>query len=1686
MIRTLLFIFTTLVLVSGTFAQTITSSGGGTGAWNDPLSWSPNTVPTVANSSSVLIANGHIINITANLTIDQVTVQSGGTLIVDPAIVLTLANGTGNEITVDSGGGLTNNGTIAFGAIPNRTVVVNGDLNNNGTFTGVSSSKLTFNSGANYYHQFADAGTIPSASWNANSTVNIVGYSSGNSTPPSGLSQAFGHFVWNCPNQDLTISLGGLPSTINGDLRIVDTGVDALFYSLGGTGTTLNIGGDFDVSGGVIGFASSDAGPSTWNVAGNFVVSGGYVQMADDQNLTVNLTGNFILSGGGQIDLSATSGTADINVQGNYTHSGGDLFVNGGIGNVNFTGASTKIYTSTLVPLGNVNYSVASLSTLTLSGSNFIGGGGNFTLNGTLQVGSTAAGGALQTGTSNGNLRVSGTRTFASNSTIIYNGSAAQFIGNGFPSGSDVNLTIDNSSGVTLSTSLDIVALRTLNLASGNISIGAQTLTINGTVTGAGGIVGGPTSNLVIGGTGNFGTLAFSGTNQLQNFTLNRTGGAGLITLGGNLTILGTFTHTAGVLAVGANTLTITGAYGPAAPDDLSTTAASTIIIDGAGTLPSDIGLTGGALGTLTLARASVSFITTSTTTITNLNLNSGTFNNGTGISIASGGTVTRSGGTISSNLANILDPYNVVYTNGTVTTGPELPSNTTALANLSKTGSGTLSLGSNITINGILTLSSGSFNSGSNSIDLKGNFISSASSTLTSSAITFSGTTTISGSAVPTFGSITISGTLTPSSNFQINGNLVNNGTLNAGTATTTFGGTTAISGSSTSSFNNVVITGILTAPVGNFNVSGTWTNNGTFNRGIATNTVTFNGISSIGGTNPTTFSGITVSGVLNAPATLTLAGNFTNNGTFNHSSGTVVFAGTSIQNIQGSAVTDFNNISVTNSTGGPPEVQVQSNQNLRGVLTLAANSQFDADGSGNSSVFTLVSSADDPASDAAIAALPSGASVTGNVTVQRFMAIEGANSGRIYRYISSPVQTPAVSQIQSEIPITGSFTGSSACTGCGSNQSMFLYDESVITDTNGDSFSDFNDGYVDFPNAANSETLTNGRGYTLFVRANVAPISSAGSARWDVRAPINSGTISFNSFVSFTSSGTLANDGWNLVGNPYPSTIDWDAAGWTKTGITDAIYMRDNGEVSPIYASYVGGVGANGGTQYIATGQAFFVKSNGGPIDFQATESVKAAGTQTIFFREAGPNDLIRIALKKDGITDETVIRFKEDATNDFDSNWDAYKLKNAVFNLASISGETKYAINSLSKLSCSSTVSLDVSDATVGAYNLHFSEFESFDETVEIQLADQFLGLIVNVRTQTDYPFDVTSEKNSHGARFKLIFSLASVDNTIVPEGPAELCGSASYSITLPASEAGVTYYASLNGTTISDNVVGTGNSLEIGIDETKLPLGENNILVYANRSSCDAVPMMESVVVTRDNIYQVQSTVGGTSCQEGSVTLSASGAPENGSYNWYESLTATEPISGVSGNTYTTPVLDKTKAYYVSAVNELGCEGERMEVKAEVVKYDEIVITETEYGILTSSYTTGNIWYFNDKVIPGATSQTITVSESGTYKAEVTIGACKSSSERQFVVTGLEEVLSGISIYPNPVENEVLIRGLENTTTIKLVSNIGQQLQNVLVNGRSSVTLDMRDYPSGIYLVKLVDKNNSISTHKILKR
>ena len=1347
---------------------------------------------TILNAISFVIANGKTLNFgTSSMTgSGSFTLQAGATMGVGSVDGLNIAGtalgnikvtGTrtytalGNIVYNGSGAQNLGNEWDVTGALSG--VAVNLEIASSGTVTdNVNGStsvvgKFTLTSGS---FAIGDANTLQVQGNFAGNGGTIIGFSgstsnltfSGAGTTTGNLTFAGGGQLLN----NFTISRGGTillttPLTVSGILAFTSTG------NLQFNAQTLTVNGDITQSG--------SGGLISTVTTSNLVIGGTgplsalpYTGAMQLNNVTLGRTGGGAYTWN---NAASVNGTLDLN-SGTLTHSSGLTMVTGSTFsrsagttysggsptpsssyNVNYSGALT---TSNELPVSASalnNLTVAGNATLsnaitvngnltinsgtldantrnvTMAGASFTVNGGAFTINAANTVtfsraGITTLGGATVGGTQfgnfvinlgatlsapNANINVSGTWTnggsFTANTgTVTFNGAGQNIAPSGQPfnnvdfAGTGTKILqgqLDVNGALTISSTLDVGANRPINVAG--------SWTNNGTFVAGGGTVtfNGASQTISPNGQSFFNlTLATSGTKTL----------ASAITIGGALTINNPVTFDVSASAYAVN---IAGNWinnGTFTRQTGTVTFSNTTAISGTGS-------------------ASFHHVTT------------------TGVLTAPSGAMDVSGNWLQSSGSFAHNSGTLQFSGNaqSITPGAQTFNNVT----FSGTNTKTL-LGSTV-VNGVLTLTAGTFDTNANALDLKGNFVSNSTSVLTSNTVTFSGATALSGATTPTFGNVTITGSLTPSSSFNVNGNLVNNGTLTASAGTTTFGGNTTISGSSVCSFNNVTISNILTASSGTLNVAGNWTNNGTFN--ASSGTTVFNGTTSIAGSSSTNFANITISGTLNGPATLNVGGNFANSGTFNRGTGTVVFNGSATQSISGSAVTDFNNITVSNNINSPA-VQVQSNQNLRGVLTLSGTSTvFDADGSGNTSIFKVMSTADNPTVDASIATLPAGTSVSGNVTVQRHMSIEGANSTRIYRYISSPVSGAPVSQLQAFIPVTGTFTGASACSGCGTSQSMFTYDETVIT-------GDLNTGYTNFPVSANSETFAPGVGYTVFVRGNINPVSGAGSALWELRGPINAGNKTLP--VSFTSSGIPANDGWNMVGNPYPSTIDWQAAGWTKNNVNDALYVLDNGLGVPVYATFIGGVGANGGSRYIPAGQAFFVKVNAGPA-LAVTEAVKSAGTQTTFFRTTTIPDYVRVTLRQGTVADESVIRFTEGATAGFDTQWDALKLKNpSTFNLSSLAGDnTKLAINSMPVMAaCIASVKMDVSNATAGSYSLDFTEFDSFtDVGMKISLLDAFTSQTVDVRAASLYPFQVTTNPASFGSdRFTLTFgeSLSSI--------------------------------------------------------------------------------------------------------------------------------------------------------------------------------------------------------------------------------------------------------------------------------------------------------------------------------------
>jgi hypothetical protein len=207
-------------------------------------------------------------------------------------------------------------------------------------------------------------------------------------------------------------------------------------------------------------------------------------------------------------------------------------------------------------------------------------------------------------------------------------------------------------------------------------------------------------------------------------------------------------------------------------------------------------------------------------------------------------------------------------------------------------------------------------------------------------------------------------------------------------------------------------------------------------------------------------------------------------------------------------------------------------------------------------------------------------------------------------------------------------------------------------------------------------------------------------------------------------------ATNGWNFVGNPYACPLDWTiGAGWTKTNLENAIYIW-NGSV---YSSYVGGVGANGGSQYIPQFQGFFVHASAASPAISIKKAARTHSGNSTNFKNTTEAGIFRLAISDGTNSEETVVYMNEAATIDFDSDFDAYKLFGFNEDVAQIytsSNDVDYTINAQPVVDSLSTA-LNLRIGQTGNYTLTASGIESFNGDYLFIVKDNETGMSYNLK-------------------------------------------------------------------------------------------------------------------------------------------------------------------------------------------------------------------------------------------------------------------------------------------------------------------------------------------------------------------
>jgi len=148
-------------------------------------------------------------------------------------------------------------------------------------------------------------------------------------------------------------------------------------------------------------------------------------------------------------------------------------------------------------------------------------------------------------------------------------------------------------------------------------------------------------------------------------------------------------------------------------------------------------------------------------------------------------------------------------------------------------------------------------------------------------------------------------------------------------------------------------------------------------------------------------------------------------------------------------------------------------------------------------------------------------------------------------------------------------------------------------------------------------------------------------------------------------------------------------------------------------------------------------------------------------------------------------------------------------------------------------------------------------------------------------------------------------------------------------------------------------------------------------------------------------------------------------------------------------------------------------------------------------LVSSYATGNQWYKNNVLIPGATSQKFnpTKTGSGFYSVKVQQSECyspfsnpiKIGSVKAAPATGIwaasVKEMQSLQLFPNPARGVLNIQGLPGRATLELLHVTGARVFTKTVSNEQD-RIDISRLSPGVYLAVIRVEGYPSTTHKLV--
>lgn len=313
-------------------------------------------------------------------------------------------------------------------------------------------------------------------------------------------------------------------------------------------------------------------------------------------------------------------------------------------------------------------------------------------------------------------------------------------------------------------------------------------------------------------------------------------------------------------------------------------------------------------------------------------------------------------------------------------------------------------------------------------------------------------------------------------------------------------------------------------------------------------------------------------------------------------------------------------------------------------------------------------------------------------------------------------------------------------------------------------------------------SSTFETGRGYAIKGMNSFGNVGYP-THEFSFTGKMNNGQVFSQLLKNSCTVETGCEKGYNLVGNPYPSSIDFEALYaansskiygtayfWTNSNV-DVVQQQAAGYSGNNYAIYnlSGGTGAvdpdpsqgNGSevpNGIIKLGQGFIVKAKvagrGQALEFN-NDIRLGYDPNAIFYnsRKADKNRFWLTLTSAANVANTILVAYIPEATNDFEINYDGELFVIGSDSFYSILGSKKLAIQGKADFNADDKVALGNVYSKNGEYKISIKDKEGiFKSGQSIYLKDKVLNRVVNL-SQGDYVFQ--GVKGTDATRFEIVY-------------------------------------------------------------------------------------------------------------------------------------------------------------------------------------------------------------------------------------------------------------------------------------------------------------------------------------------